>query len=105
MFSQIPSHIASKILPNAVTGCWEWIGARDSRGYGNVKVGGRVRKAQRVVCERLGGPSGAEVECDHACRVPWCVNPDHIELVSHVENVRRGAAREAANDASLWEQG
>ena len=87
------AQLVTKILPNQVTGCWEWIGARDGRGYGNVKVAGRVRKAHRVVYERLRGPIGAEVECDHACRVPWCVNPGHIELVSHVENVRRGAAR------------
>ena len=85
--------LREKILPNGVTGCWEWIGARDNRGYGNVKVQGRARKAHRVVYERLRGPIGPEVECDHACRVPWCVNPDHVELVPRVENVRRGAAR------------
>ena len=85
--------LASKILPNAVTGCWEWIGARDSRGYGNVKVEGRVRKAHRVVYERVRGPIASGLECDHRCRVPWCVNPEHIEVVPHVENVRRGAAR------------
>lgn len=85
--------LIAKILPNAVTDCWEWIGARDSRGYGNVKVRRHVRKAHRVIYERLCGPIAPEFECDHRCRVPWCVNPKHIELVSHVENVRRGAAR------------
>ena len=93
MFSQIPSHVASKIRPNAVTGCWEWIGARDSRGYGNIRVQRRVRKAHRVLYELVKGSIPAGLECDHRCRVPWCVNPAHMEVVSHVENVQRGAAR------------
>ena len=85
--------LASKIRPNAVTGCWEWIGARDSRGYGNVRIGRRVQKAHRAVWEAMCGPIDPGYECDHLCRVPWCVNPEHLELVSHAENVRRGAAR------------
>ena len=89
----LPPKIASKIMPITVTGCWEWIGARDSWGYGNVKVGRRMRKAHRVIYELVRGPVAPELDCDHLCRVPWCVNPEHIEVVSHVENVRRGAAR------------
>lgn len=93
MLTTLPSETASKIMPNAVTGCWEWIGARDSRGYGNVKVSGHVRKAHRAVYELLRGPISEALECDHLCRVPWCVNPDHLELVPHAVNVNRGAAR------------
>lgn len=85
--------MAAKILPNRITGCWEWTGARDLRGYGNVRLGRRVRKAHCVVYEVLYGPIAAGLECDHLCRVPWCVNPAHVELVDHAENVRRGAAR------------
>ena len=90
---QLPATVATKIRPNAITGCWEWIGARDSGGYGNVKIGRCVRKAHMVVYEALHGAIPSEMECDHLCRVPWCVNPAHVELVAHVENVRRGAAR------------
>jgi hypothetical protein len=90
---EIPERFSGKILPNAVTGCWEWIGARDSRGYGNVKANGHVRKAHRVVYEAIRGAIPLGLECDHLCRVPWCVNPEHMELVTHIENVRRGAAR------------
>lgn len=91
--SRLPASVAAKILPNAITGCWEWIGARDSRGYGNVRVNGHVRKAHCVVYELVRGPIPPELECDHLCRVPWCVNPTHMELVTHAENVRRGGAR------------
>jgi hypothetical protein len=90
----LPAALADKLWPNAVTGCWEWIGARDSRGYGNVRVAGRrVRKAHCVVYEALRGPIPLGLECDHTCRVHWCVNPAHLEVVTHAENVRRGAGR------------
>src|SRR5215470_5614586 len=58
MFSQIPSHVASKIRPNAVTGCSEWIGARDSWGYGNIPVQHRVSKAHRALYDLLSEPAG-----------------------------------------------
>jgi HNH endonuclease len=91
-FSALPASIASKINPKPQTGCWEWTGARDSRGYGNVRVGGRVRKAHRVVYEIVHGEIGADLDCDHLCRTPSCVRPSHIEPVPHVVNVRRGNA-------------
>lgn len=89
----LPPTLRTKVWPNEVTGCWEWIGARDDRGYGNVKAQGHVRKAHVVVYEHFNGPVPPGRELDHRCRVPWCVNPAHMEAVSHAENVRRGAAR------------
>lgn len=92
-WATLPGFLLSKIRRNVITGCWEWVGARDSRGYGNVRVNGRVRKAHCVVYELVRESIPADLECDHLCRVPWCVNPAHLELVTHAENVQRGAAR------------
>ena len=36
------------------------------------------------------GPVPEGMQLDHLCRVPGCVNPDHLEPVSAAENVRRG---------------
>ena len=58
MFSQIPSHVASKIQPNAITGSWEWISARDGGGSGNIRVESRVGRAHRVLHEPISGPAG-----------------------------------------------
>jgi len=85
--------IVSKIveIPGPVdTPCWQWTGAKDNRGYGNVKIQGHVRKAHRVVYEWLRGPIPAGLEGDHLCRNRACVRPDHIELVTHAENGQRG---------------
>lgn len=46
--------------------------------------------AHRAVYEALVGPIPPELELDHLCRNPACVNPAHLEPVTRKENVRRG---------------
>lgn len=47
-------------------------------------------RAHRAMYEEVVGkvPDGASL--DHLCRNPGCVNPPHLEPVTHTENVRRG---------------
>jgi hypothetical protein len=75
--------------------CWMWIASTDCRGYGQIKWGARVRKAHQVAYEICVGPIPEGTELDHLCRVPACVNPAHLEPVSHRENYARGASRSA----------
>ena len=91
--TDLPPSIARKIRIAEGTGCWLWTGARDARGYGNLRLADHVRKAHRVVYELLRRPLPEGWDCDHLCREPSCVRPEHIEPVPHIENVRRGAAR------------
>lgn len=78
-------------------GCWEWTASRNIKrgGYGQIKMGGRVRKAHQVVYELLVGPIPAGTVLDHLCRTPACVRPDHLEPVSTRTNVLRGVAPSA----------
>lgn len=71
-------------------GCWEWQWATDRRGYGRVRHGDRTRFAHQVEYEKRNGDIPEGLELDHLCRNPPCVNPDHLEPVTHAENVRRG---------------
>lgn len=71
--------------------CWLWIGARYSNGYGNFFVAMRQPVlAHRYAYELLAGPIPAGLTLDHLCRVRHCVNPAHLEPVTHRENVLRG---------------
>ena len=74
--------------------CWEWTAALAVRGgYGWFNPGNdRPTTAHRVAWRLLVGPLPEGLELDHLCRNPPCVNPDHLEPVSHSENVRRGAS-------------
>lgn len=72
-----------------------WLYARDiiKGGYGLlVVVSGGVRIASvvhRIMYENFVGPIPEGLEIDHLCKVPRCINPDHLEVVSHQENMRR----------------
>src|SRR5699024_2450602 len=65
------------------TPCWIWQGRIDPKGYG--RLGWTL--AHRLVFEREVGPIPPERELDHLCRERSCVNPEHLEPVTHKENV------------------
>jgi hypothetical protein len=69
--------------------CWIWTAGKSSGGYGKFKLGESCY-AHALTFESVRGPVPAEHELDHLCRVRACCNPDHLEAVTHVENVRRG---------------
>lgn len=71
------------------SGCWRWTGTRDSQGYPFLNVDGVPRRAHRLMYERVAGPIPAGLELDHLCRVRDCINPSHVEPVTHSENMRR----------------
>lgn len=75
--------------------CLRWIGAHNRKGYGKVNWkradGTRVQDVHRVAYEVWVGPIPAELEVDHRCNVRDCVNPDHLQLLTHAENVWRAS--------------
>lgn len=72
------------------TACWVWQRAANDQGYGQVFVNGSIKYAHRFFYERAFGAVPEGLELDHCCRVTLCVNPAHLEPVSHRENMRRG---------------
>lgn len=80
-------------------GCWEWVGGQDGHGYGAMWANGKMCKAHRVMYERTRGAIPEGYDLDHLCRTPACVNPSHMEAVTHRENLLRGVGVAAANSA------
>lgn len=75
--------------------CWEWTGHINDAGYGTLRVRRhplprQVFRAHRIVYEHFVDIIPDGMYCDHLCRVRHCVNPAHIEIVTHQENDRRG---------------
>lgn len=77
------------------SGCWEWTGARNSRGYGSTTNGaGGSMLAHRRSYELLKGEIPDGLTIDHLCFNKPCVNPDHMEPVTFAENTRRALAQQ-----------
>lgn len=72
--------------------CWVWTGPLNDKGYAWMSVGVPQRHigAYRWFYEKYVGPIPGRLEPDHLCKNRACVNPYHIKLVTHKENVRRG---------------
>lgn len=75
-----------EMIPEA--GCWLWVGyVHPATGYGWAPMKGRSSLAHRRVYETVRGPIPDGMTLDHRCRVRSCVNPDHLRVCTHRENI------------------
>ncbi len=71
--------------------CWIWTGALTSAGYGSLSFKGKTTLAHRLSYVRHRGAIPPGLVLDHLCRVPACINPDHLEPVTMQVNSARGS--------------
>ncbi len=91
---ELPDRIEAKIDRSQVgQGCWIWTACKTRLGYGKSCFKGKLWGAHRLVFTLLRGDIPKGLVLDHLCRNPSCVNPDHLEPVTHGENLRRGFTR------------
>lgn len=75
---------------NKTDGCWLWIGATGSNGYGQMQFGPRKQQAHRIAYQLYIGPIPDTLTLDHICRRRNCVNPWHVRPMTMIENSRIG---------------
>lgn len=75
------------------SGCWIWDGAMDWDGYGMIAVGKGGKPAHRVSWQLHKGEIPAVMHVLHRCDTPSCVNPEHLFLGTHTDNMQDCAAK------------
>lgn len=75
--------------------CWLWTGPLNRDGYVEFRQDKRFWMGHRYFYTKVFGEIPEGLEVDHLCRVRHCVNPAHLEAVSHEENIKRGARAQA----------
>jgi hypothetical protein len=77
-----------KYIPEPMSGCWIWLGATNGvRGYGKITVKGTYQLAHRIAWRLFNGPINDGAFCLHRCDNPLCVNPQHLSLGTHSDNM------------------
>lgn len=91
---QIIHKLEANFVPDPNSGCWLWTAGLFKTGYGSIHIGTKTKRAHRVMYELVKGPVPDGKPLDHLCRVRSCINPNHLEPVTHQENARRGIGGE-----------
>jgi hypothetical protein len=77
--------------------CWEWQGQLSEKGYGQLQVQGKQKRAHRVSWELSNGPIPDGMVIMHRCDNPKCVRPEHLSVGTVADNnrdmQRKGRAR------------
>ena len=101
LFEELPRW-KDRVRVDPVEGCWLWTAAVDKDGYGKTsttRVPG-TQRAHRISYTLLVGTIPEGLTLDHECEVRHCVNPEHLNPCTAIDNIKAGAERRRLR---LWQ--
>lgn len=89
----IKNNIYKNVVCNIKTKCWEWTGFINKNGYGVISLNKKSKRAHRISYEVFVGKLIKNMQVNHICNNRSCINPSHLEQITHAKN----GSRERAN--------
>ena len=80
--------ILERVATIPESGCWIWLGATNTQGYGHLRLNQKCIKAHRLAYTIRFGEIPAGMFVLHKCDVRPCVNPVHLYLGDQTDNMR-----------------
>lgn len=85
--ASIEDRMKAAFIVDPVTGCHNWTRAKTGSGYGAIVINQRTLCAHRIAFELANGPIDDDALVLHSCDNPACVNPAHMRLGTHEDNM------------------
>ena len=74
-------------------GCWIWQGYLIKGKYGCIQIGSEYKSTHRLMMEATHEASLGDQPIHHKCAETSCINPDHLQPVTHYDNLAEMLAR------------
>lgn len=87
-FSKVPIAQRMEQYTDKSGECWLWTASGNENGYGQIWDNGRLRAAHVVAYELNKGAVPFGYDVAHLCEIRGCVNPAHLEVMPHEENMQ-----------------
>lgn len=84
---ELPKRFWDKVYKNKDTSCWEWTAYKNKWGYGEFEFKGRKVRVHRLIMSSQGYKIEGLI-IRHTCDNPKCINPFHLLMGSHADNIR-----------------
>lgn len=100
MTSSLLDRFMAKVVKQA-NGCWLWVGAMATNGYGRFSVHRKLVPAHRWIYEHTHGLSVGSLQVCHKCDVKNCVNPEHLFAGTQSDNMQDASRKKRIRGQNL----